>query len=195
MGDNGQGDQLAGKTMLDELPDQVAAVFIHNVTSTPPLIVAPWENIFLFDTYVDAASAAYAEGFIAEGSVLRVLEGALKSKQYQDCAACFPDEDTQTAKQKLKCALSDVQPKYDSVGSGCYSLFTALEQVADQTSYKLTLPLQRVFKEIVQEIKDEVSFVWWLICKVFQLTVLIVLTVVGVIAYQKYKPTKKPKSQ
>jgi hypothetical protein len=194
MGDNGQGDQLAGKQMLDDLPDQVAAIFIHNVTDAPPLHVDPWENIFLFTTYVDAASIAFEEGFLAAGSVLRVLEGAAKSQQFQDCRACFPEDES--SPKKLKCLLTKVSPAFDSVGGGCHSLFHAMETAAAQLSYtKLKIPARRLARELKLETQEDVSLIWWLICKVFQLIIGTGLVVGAIFGYKKYKETQQSKQK
>jgi len=120
VGDNGQGDQYAGVQMLKNNP-AVVAVFIHNVTGVPILESETPENLFLFRTYPEAAWIAYQNGFIPKDAVKRVIEGAQKSIQYQQCLDCL--------NPVKPCLLEETVPQWNRFGGGCTELFYGIAQV------------------------------------------------------------------
>ncbi|WNG44292.1 DUF2183 domain-containing protein [Archangium minus] len=77
-GDSGQGDVAFGERMLQEHPESVRAVFIHDVVDTPESVRQKWrdQRIFFFDTYVGAAVEAFEVGVIAQDGVARVARAA-----------------------------------------------------------------------------------------------------------------------
>jgi uncharacterized protein DUF2183 len=77
-GDSGQGDVVFGERMLQEHPDSVRAVFIHDVVATPESVRQTWRarRIFFFDTYVGAAVEAYEVGVISWDGLARVARAA-----------------------------------------------------------------------------------------------------------------------
>jgi hypothetical protein len=77
-GDSGQGDVLFGEQILSSWPEQVRAVFIHDVVATPESVRQSWrdQRVFFFDTYVGAAVEAYEVGVIARDGVARVVGAA-----------------------------------------------------------------------------------------------------------------------
>ncbi|WP_239470063.1 phosphatase domain-containing protein [Archangium violaceum] len=77
-GDSGQGDVAFGEQMLSAYPEQVRAVFIHDVVDTPEPVRQQWRDkrIFFFDTYVGAAMDAFEVGVIALDGVARVARAA-----------------------------------------------------------------------------------------------------------------------
>jgi len=135
IGDNGQGDQYAGDQMLKS-NNAVAAVFIHNVTSSPLLPTEPNENLFLFKTYPEAAYIAYKQGFINREAVVRVIEGTLLSLQYSQCLSCT--DVTQP------CLLEQTQPYWNRLGGGCSELFYSLAWVSKKIGYTHDLPSLKV---------------------------------------------------
>ncbi|MGB3329594.1 MAG: phosphatase domain-containing protein [Thermomicrobiales bacterium] len=79
IGDNGQGDADFGKRMLAEAPEQVAAIFIHDVTNAERQRTSTtWEEdgLVYFDTYIGAAIEAWRKGLITREGVNRVAEEA-----------------------------------------------------------------------------------------------------------------------
>ncbi len=77
-GDSGQGDVFFGEQMLAAAPEDVRAVFIHDVVATSESTRRAWreKRIFFFDTYVGAAVEAYHLGLIARDGVARVASAA-----------------------------------------------------------------------------------------------------------------------
>ncbi len=77
-GDSGQGDVLFGEQILSTWPEQVRAVFIHDVVATPESVRQTWRDkrVFFFDTYVGAAVEAFEVGVIARDGVARVVGAA-----------------------------------------------------------------------------------------------------------------------
>ena len=73
-GDSGQGDVVCGEQLLSSWPEQVRAVFIHDVVETPEPVRLSWRDkrVFFFDTYVGAAVEAFSVGVIARDGVGRV---------------------------------------------------------------------------------------------------------------------------
>ncbi|MGN6483342.1 MAG: phosphatase domain-containing protein [Thermomicrobiales bacterium] len=74
IGDNGQGDAEFGQRMLEMAPDEVAAVFIHDVTGAEHRATTTWEEngLIYFDTYIGAAIEAWRKGLITREGVNRV---------------------------------------------------------------------------------------------------------------------------
>ncbi|MCC6807713.1 MAG: hypothetical protein IT381_09835 [Deltaproteobacteria bacterium] len=78
IGDNGQGDHIAGEKMLAEKPPP-KAVFIHNVDPKFPAAERKRLEalgIVFFDSYVDAAIAAYQKGLISRAGLKRIADAA-----------------------------------------------------------------------------------------------------------------------
>ncbi len=77
-GDSGQGDVVFGEQILSTWPEQVRAVFIHDVVATPESVRQTWRDkrVFFFDTYVGAAVEAFEVGVIARDGVARVVGAA-----------------------------------------------------------------------------------------------------------------------
>jgi len=85
VGDSGQGDAAFGAQMRANFPDQVKAVFIHDVVNaekgqaarTPEQRAASGaEGVFFVDTYAGAAIIAEKEGLLDRAGALRVVEAA-----------------------------------------------------------------------------------------------------------------------
>jgi len=131
IGDNGQGDHLAGVRMLAELPS-VVAVLIHNVTAAPLIKVDENEDVYIFQTYPEAAWIAYQEGFITKEGVIRVLESTLKSVQFGQCLECLENH--------ASCDLTKVKPHYYKEDGGCDNLFENIEYVAKKVDFDVELP-------------------------------------------------------
>ncbi|HWK80741.1 MAG TPA: phosphatase domain-containing protein [Thermomicrobiales bacterium] len=74
IGDNGQGDAEFGRRMLEMAPDEVAAIFIHDVTGAEHRATTTWEEdgLIYFDTYIGAAIEAWQKGLITREGVNRV---------------------------------------------------------------------------------------------------------------------------
>ncbi|MGC4108181.1 MAG: DUF2183 domain-containing protein [Thermomicrobiales bacterium] len=78
IGDNGQGDADFGRRMLAMAPNEVAAVFIHDVTGAEHRATTTWveDGLIYFDTYIGAAIEAWRKGLITREGVNRVAEAA-----------------------------------------------------------------------------------------------------------------------
>ncbi len=81
VGDSGQGDAAFGRAMLEAFPDDVEAVFIHDVTDVEEgRLPVPEEEraaaaetgLYYFDSYPDAARIAAELGLIDEAAAARV---------------------------------------------------------------------------------------------------------------------------
>lgn len=74
IGDNGQGDAEFGRRMLEMAPNEVAAVFIHDVTGAEHRATTTWveDGLIYFDTYIGAAIEAWQKGLITRAGVNRV---------------------------------------------------------------------------------------------------------------------------
>ena len=77
-GDSGQGDVIFGEQILASWPEQVRAVFIHDVVDTPEAVRQSWRDkgVFFFDNYVGAAVEAFEVGVISRDGVARVVSAA-----------------------------------------------------------------------------------------------------------------------
>jgi hypothetical protein len=73
-GDNGEGDEAVGRTMLQDAPGEVRAVFIHNVTGRVPAEVPA--GMTYFDTYAGAAAEAFERGIITAEAMVQVAQAA-----------------------------------------------------------------------------------------------------------------------
>lgn len=74
LGDSGQGDAILGQKMLEQYPDRVKGVFIHDVIGLPAERRAELQEqgIHVFDTYVGAALEAHRRGLISEPGLHRI---------------------------------------------------------------------------------------------------------------------------
>jgi len=174
IGDNGQGDQLAGVKMLEEIPS-VVAIFIHNITSTPILKVDVPDELFLFHTYPEAAWIAYEQGFISKDAVSRVIYGSIKSVQYGQCEECLNNHDS--------CDLKKVKPHYYTEDGGCRDLFEDIQLVAKNLELNIELP----DLDSAEIDSDGMGFFGFIFKVVVPLLILAGLGYVGFIYYQGKK--------
>ncbi|MCC7540455.1 MAG: DUF2183 domain-containing protein [Deltaproteobacteria bacterium] len=80
VGDSGQGDVGFGTSLLEQHPDRVRAVLIHDVVDTPQFVRSEQRrrHVHFFDTYVGAALAAAAERLIEPAGVERIARAAME---------------------------------------------------------------------------------------------------------------------
>jgi hypothetical protein len=78
IGDSGQGDVIVGKALLAEYGEKIDAVLIHDVKDHDEAARAELNEagIFLFDTYVGAATKAYQLGLIGSQGLQMVINEA-----------------------------------------------------------------------------------------------------------------------
>ncbi|MGC4193117.1 MAG: DUF2183 domain-containing protein [Thermomicrobiales bacterium] len=101
IGDNGQGDAEFGRRMREMAPEQVAAVFIHDVTGVEGRATTTWEEegLIFFDTYIGAAIEAWQHGLITREGVNRVAGAAQEAletipfRNEEDRAKVISDHD------------------------------------------------------------------------------------------------------
>lgn len=79
IGDSGQGDVTVGASILEQFPDAVDAVLIHDVVGNPDQVRNDWAatGIESFETYIGAACLLQRRGMIADTAVTRVIEQSL----------------------------------------------------------------------------------------------------------------------
>jgi hypothetical protein len=77
-GDNGQGDVIFARRIREASPHLVRAAFIHAVIRASPAQREglATEKVFIFDTYVGAAVAAFREGLIGAEGLRRICVDA-----------------------------------------------------------------------------------------------------------------------
>ncbi len=82
-GDSGQGDAILGQRMLQQYPNRVKGVFIHNVTglSADQKQDFRQQGIRVFDTYLGAALEAHELGLITSEGLNRVATAASNDLQ------------------------------------------------------------------------------------------------------------------
>lgn len=80
VGDSGQGDVNVGQRMLEEFPEDVRGVFIHDVkeTSLDTRSHHTEQGIDFFDTYIAGAALAWRKGLLTEKQVRDVAEQAMR---------------------------------------------------------------------------------------------------------------------
>lgn len=80
IGDSGQGDAIFGAHAAGFQPGDMRAVFIHNVTDLDASARAEFasQNVFIFDTYVGAATEAYKKKLISADGLQRVMASATR---------------------------------------------------------------------------------------------------------------------
>jgi phosphatidate phosphatase APP1 len=78
IGDSGQGDAIFGAKAVATAPADMKAVFIHNVTnmSADQRKEMAQKGVFVFDTYVGAATEAFRRGLITREGLERVASSA-----------------------------------------------------------------------------------------------------------------------
>ncbi|WP_224360496.1 phosphatase domain-containing protein [Hyalangium versicolor] len=78
IGDSGQGDAIFGAKAVGTAPSDMKAVFIHNVTnmSADERKAMAQKGVFVFDTYVGAATEAFRRGLITREGLERVAASA-----------------------------------------------------------------------------------------------------------------------
>jgi hypothetical protein len=78
IGDSGQGDAIFGAKAASSAPSDMKAVFIHNVThmGADERKAMAQKGIFVFDTYVGAATEAFRRGLITREGLERVASSA-----------------------------------------------------------------------------------------------------------------------
>jgi len=81
LGDSGQGDAIFGAHAAATQGGDMRSVFIHNVTHLNDAEKADFakKNVFIFDTYVGAATEAFKRGLISKPGLERVV-GAAKQE-------------------------------------------------------------------------------------------------------------------
>ena len=74
IGDSGQGDAIFGAKAVATAPSEMKAVFIHNVTNMgdDERKQMAQKGVFVFDTYVGAATEAFRRGLITREGLERV---------------------------------------------------------------------------------------------------------------------------
>jgi hypothetical protein len=81
-GDSGQGDAIFGSNAVADRSNgkDVSSVMIHNVTDMSDADKAAWakKGVFVFDTYIGAATHAYQQGLISKEGLQRVAGSAMK---------------------------------------------------------------------------------------------------------------------
>jgi hypothetical protein len=78
IGDSGQGDAIFGAKAVATAPSEMKGVFIHNVTgmSDDARKEMAQKGVFVFDTYVGAATEAFRRGLITREGLERVAFSA-----------------------------------------------------------------------------------------------------------------------
>lgn len=78
VGDSGQGDAIFGARAVATQGGDMRASFIHNVTHLDDAAKADFarKGVFIFDTYVGAATEAFKRGLIDKAGLSRVMEDA-----------------------------------------------------------------------------------------------------------------------
>jgi len=107
IGDSGQGDPLTGETILQQHPESVATVIIHDVVATSSDERAEWaaKGLHFVDTYVGAAPILREMGLICPKQVARIAEEtsaaldaiAWESPEQEAAARALVDRDTKAA--------------------------------------------------------------------------------------------------
>lgn len=113
IGDSGQGDVTAGLAMYQSFPEALAAVFIHDVVSTPLEQRSAYANqgIWFFDSYVGAAHRAHHLGLISDDGLSRVIT---ETRAGFDAIIW----DTQAQEQRMRALLDrDVADSGSGIGS------------------------------------------------------------------------------
>ena len=84
VGDSGQQDTQVGLRMLQEFPERIRGVFVHNVTEVSPEIQEHLfdQGIWHFDNYADAARIALDKGLISAEQAESI--GAAAMRQFYD---------------------------------------------------------------------------------------------------------------
>ncbi len=90
LGDSGQGDALFGAQAAATGGGDMRSVFIHNVTHLEAAAKAEYagRGVFLFDTYVGAATEAFKRGLITRGGLERVMSEA--GREFGDISFASP---------------------------------------------------------------------------------------------------------
>lgn len=110
VGDSGQGDIEVGKLMLQELPDSVRSVLIHDIhvptLGEPPRTEIP--GIRFFDTYIAAGALAWEEGLITHQQAVDV--GVVALKELRSIKLMSPEQ----RKSRLRDYLEDMETLKDA---------------------------------------------------------------------------------
>lgn len=91
IGDSGQGDAIFGAKAAGANAD-MRSVFIHNVTHMDAAAKAAeaQKGVFVFDTYVGAATEAFKRGLISKGGLERVVNEA--NREFGTLAFSSPEQ-------------------------------------------------------------------------------------------------------
>ncbi len=113
VGDSGQGDVEVGKLMLQEFPDSVRSVMIHDINETSLNHPSHTEilGIRSFDTYIAAATLAWKEGLITRQQALEVSSVAMK--ELRNIKVMLPEQKKSRLRdyeQDLKALQADIIP-------------------------------------------------------------------------------------
>jgi len=97
IGDSGQGDASFGAKAVATSPSDMKRVFIHNVTHLDAAQKADFakQGVYVFDTYVGAATEAYRDGLITRDGLQRVADAA----QAELAQVKFDSPEKQAARQ------------------------------------------------------------------------------------------------
>lgn len=101
VGDSGQGDAIFGERAAASKGD-MRGVFIHNVTNLSPEERADFakKKVFIFDTYVGAATEAFRRGFISADGLERVITAAKNDFSKTEFGGPRQQEDRQAELQR-----------------------------------------------------------------------------------------------
>lgn len=80
VGDSGQGDAIFGARAAAVQGADLRGTFIHNVTHLDAAGKAEWaaKGVFVFDTYVGAATEAFKRGLVSKAGLERVMSEATR---------------------------------------------------------------------------------------------------------------------
>lgn len=92
IGDSGQGDAIFGAKAAATQGGDMRSVFIHNVTHLDAAAKADFarKGVFIFDTYVGAATEAFKRGLISKAGLERVMSEA--SREFEATTFASPEQ-------------------------------------------------------------------------------------------------------
>ena len=98
VGDSGQGDAIFGARAAATPGTDMKKVFIHNVTdmSAAQRAESATKGVYIFDTYVGAATEAFKSGLISKDGLQRVAAGA----QRELATITFKSPEQKAAREK-----------------------------------------------------------------------------------------------
>ena len=108
-GDSGQGDLETGRMMVQRKPEQMLAVYIHDVVESTGITpttggmartVSETQGILHFDTYLDTALHLNKIGFLSLQSMFRVAACASEEWKELSISGKWASEEVRTARAK-----------------------------------------------------------------------------------------------